>query len=703
MNFRKLVLSIAFIFLTLTMLSNGFQAQAVDKPDYFFSVHLVAPTSNPVRMQFSQLMEEEIAKIGIGTELDLVSWAALGPRCTDQEVGMYSQGGYDICFFGMSLGTAAGHPGDSMQGVYGSGAIPPQGFNVPYWSPVTGQGYNNYRAQESDDLISEINTNLDVPSALPDLYEWQTIWYDAMPNIIIYNQYEVHAISSDLFGYDPVGYPLGSIESQWFTSDKDTVVLAVSTGPRTFNSIQATDVYSQYSAGQPMDALVGNTPSTETVLPTGTVRNDWMTDNYGTTVGLALYPRMATSLGAFSEDGLQFNISVRDDIYWHDGVKFDAWDVAFSYQARLVPAIGASVYSNLLVPFGTDNKTAMSGNYSFVVEDKDSDGFFESISFQFVDTFAPWMTDYLGSLIYPEHILGDPANHGFDGSGDFQISQWLVQPTDWSTHSTSTGRTTDTGGYAGPIGTGSQVFKSYDGTTGIVTLEKFENLMWSGSAWVANATNDHYLVKDGGLTDMPQTATIITTSLDSAIADMKDGDINIIDPQFTMASVLEELQASAAIQPVLSPETGWQSLYMNPKFVQDGVYHFQKKGVNHAISHVVPRNDIINYLMNGLGVPGYTPVPITSWAAIPEADMLAYKKTLEATDGSTPEADATTAYDEYSLELAFDWLDTEEYDTTAWREYAASLEGGTGAPGFEFVAATLSMLGVALFALRRRR
>ena len=75
--------------------------------------------------------------------------------------------------------------------------------------------------------------------------------------------------------------------------------------------------------------------------------------------------------------------------------------------------------------------------------------------------------------------------------------------------------------------------------------------------------------------------------------------------------------------------------------------------------------DIINYLMNGLGLPGYTPVPIPSWAAIPEANMLAYKKTVAAADGSCPEADATTAYDEYSTDLAFDWLDSEGYDTTA--------------------------------------
>ena len=82
-----------------------------EQPEWFFEVNMIAPTSNPVRMQFSQLMEKEVQKIGIGSEMDLISWAALGPRATDQEVGPYAEGGYDICFIGMSLGTPAGHPG----------------------------------------------------------------------------------------------------------------------------------------------------------------------------------------------------------------------------------------------------------------------------------------------------------------------------------------------------------------------------------------------------------------------------------------------------------------------------------------------------------------------------------------------------------------------------------------------------------------
>lgn len=704
MRVKKFVMASAFLLLTLTMLSNGIEVKA-EQPEFFFSVNMIGPTSNPVRMQFCQLMEKEVQKIGIGAELDLISWAALGPRATDAEVGTYDEGGYDICFFGMSLGTAAGHPGDSMQGVYGSGAIPPAGFNVMYWSPDAASHHMTYRVDESDDLITDITTELDLEVAKGLLNDWQKLWYDAMPNIIIYNQYEVHAVSSTLYGYDPVGYPLDSITTQW---GEDSVVLAASTAGDTFNTMIATDVYDQYSAGPPTSGLFQLTPSKDTVLPEETDRATWMQDNFGTTDYLKTIPGVLTEMGTFSEDGLQYNVTMRDDVYFHDGVQADGWDVMFSQQARLTPDCGASVYSNWLVPFGYDDNGTGSeyGNYSCTVEDLDGDGFYGNISFNLITTFAPLLTDTLSGLtLFPEHILGDPTDHGFTG-GVFDISKWQVAPSDWAEHSYNTGRTSDPGGLPGPIGTGPMIFKEYNAGSTTITLEKFDGVMWDNDtgAWVANATNRYYEFKDGKWDDMPDTATVIVASMDSALADMKDGLINIMDPQFTMSNILSELQADAAITPVLTPETGWQSIYMNPKFVQDGVYHLDKKGVRHAISHVVPREDIITYLMNGLGLPGFTPVPITSWGAIQESEMLTYKKTVVGTDGViTPEENATTAYDEYDLDTAFTWLDTEGYDTTLWREWASGDQddGGT-TPGFEFLAISLSFIVVALIARKRR-
>jgi len=137
-------------------------SQTENGSDYFFSVNIMAPTSSPVRLNWVEVALTEFAKIGIGTELDLISWAALGPRATDQEVGDYKDGGYDLITFGMSMGNSLRHPGSSIQAVYSAEAIPPNGFNVMYWNDNPSKHYLTYRAQESDDLIQTILSNLNL-------------------------------------------------------------------------------------------------------------------------------------------------------------------------------------------------------------------------------------------------------------------------------------------------------------------------------------------------------------------------------------------------------------------------------------------------------------------------------------------------------------------------------------------------------------
>jgi ABC-type transport system substrate-binding protein len=632
-------------------------------------------------MQCAQLVEKELPKIGIGTELDLINQLVFESRVTDQEVGAYVEGGYDIAFLDMSMGSPVTHHGDYINRIFGAKSIPPYGYNFMYWSPETGKGYNNYRAQESDDLLKNINTNWNLTEVVENFIEWQKVWYDAMPMCVIYNQYEVHAVSTGMYGYDPQNFPLNSLETTWFTNyyhgTADTVICTASTGPSTMNTYLTTDRYSRYATDPVMDTLYGLTPSPELVLPAWINRTQWMMFNYGTDAHYAQYPRMAAAMGNFSSDGLTYDVSVRSDVQWHDGHIFDAWDVAFSFQAVLTPVLGISKYSSNVVSFGADTDNTgidplawTHGNYSFHVFDKNDDGHDEFIRFTLNETNAFIEFHYVGGYpVLPEHILGNQTNHGFNGTGHFDPNLWEVKPKDWATHSFNTGRTSDPGGLTGPIGTGSMVFKSFNITTSEVTLEKFENVLWDGDSWEANTSNDHYLVKDGKLTTIPKVAKIIVSTIDEGLSDMKVGKINVMDPQFTLSTIYEELESEDKIQVLTTNETGCQALYFNPKFTQDGVQHLNKKGVRHAISHMIPREEIVEYLLNGLGCPAYTPVPVTAQlggvpVGIPENDLIAYKNTLAATDSSRPLAKATTAHDKYSISLAFDWLESEGYDTS---------------------------------------
>jgi ABC-type transport system substrate-binding protein len=746
MKYKKTATCLVLFLFLVSMIS----ASTVAKPevDPLFSLSLIAPTSNPVRMQYSQLMQDEFPKIGIYAELDLISWDALGPRATDTVVGPYDEGGYDIVFFGMSLGVTA--PSVSMLVVYHSDALPPNGFNAMYWAPASvGTQYMNERAEENNKAIEDALEQTNITKARELLIEWQKIWYDVMPQTVIYNQYETHAISTGLYGYDPVGYPFTSIEDQWITTDytgesakNGTVILAASTGGADFNTHLATDVYDQYTAGPPTDALTGITPSKGVVLPEGTSWDTWMTANYGHTNSMVPYGRCA-NLGTWDSTFTNYTMVIKDDVYWHDGHELDAWDVSFTYRWLCTPDVGTADYSEAKTAFGTDNRTANYGNYSIIPKDLDGDGEYKTVTFILPKPYGPFERTMTGQTLLPEHILGDPDDHAYQewvddaayAASGWNISgftndpsMWDVAPKDQDDHSTNSANPADTGGYPGPIGLGPMVYYHLDTATGNVELRKFDNLMWDGSAWTTTPGISHW--NAANLVDMPDVCKVVVTSVDSGLAEMKAGTVNIMDPQFSMGTILRELQAHPAIQAVINVESGWQSIYFNPQFKASTSLGAEdrplnRKGLRHAVSHIIPRENIINYLLDGLGKPAYTPVPIVSFAFIPEDEMLAYKKTVTAADGSTPESGATTAFDEYNIPLALEWMATEGYDMTPWggRDGSAVTPTGTttptatatktktktktkteeppAAPGFELFMA-LAVFGVIL-AIRRKK
>ena len=105
----SLVLIIVCVFIFLPFQESISKLQ-LDRP-WILSINLIAPTASPVRKQYSQLIEEDFRENGIYAPLTLLSWDTLSHRATDQEVGLYNEGGYDVCFFGfyyMALTTGDG-------------------------------------------------------------------------------------------------------------------------------------------------------------------------------------------------------------------------------------------------------------------------------------------------------------------------------------------------------------------------------------------------------------------------------------------------------------------------------------------------------------------------------------------------------------------------------------------------------------------
>ncbi|MFX0125246.1 MAG: ABC transporter substrate-binding protein [Candidatus Hodarchaeota archaeon] len=677
-----------------------------DPPEPLFHVNMLIPAWDPRRLNFADLIAKELASIGISTDISVDStWDTWYWRGVGQEVGQWSEGGYDIFFAGKSvsngwkpLGTLLG---EDLYDSFGKDAIPPSGNSLSYWSPELGKKYYNYRAAESEALLQSFTSTWNRTEYKQNLKEWQKVWYDALPAIPIFDYYSgINLYCNGLYGFDFGFTPFQSMETVWtdssYPGDQDQVIMATDIPLAPFNTIidGYFDAFSYFSPV--MDALVGKTPTKGLILPTGTDRDSWMTTQFGIPENLELYPRIATSLGKMSPDGLKYNISVRDDVYWHDGHQVDAWDVAFSFQAYL--EVGYHDRATLRELFGEDSKTQHHGVYAFEVKDMESDGFFETILFSFENNQMTYLfeSDVLGLYLVPEHILGDPINHGFNANGDFDPSnKWFVPPNEWQYHSFNTGNSSDPGGLNGPIGCGSLVFEHYNPDNATTILKKFENLQWANTTgeWVSNTTNDHFLIKTGKLNNMPTTVKIVSTDLLSAIEAMKTGDVNIVDktmlynylfhrpvqrPVQDTYNLLKSLKADSSIQTISSVawSAGCQWMYLNPKFTTSSQLGsddrpFNKKGVRHAISHIVPRELIFEKLCGGYGALGgpMPSIPNIALGGVSDEEWITYKRTLKATDGSCPEAAATTALDSYDRQVALDWLETEGYNVSAWRSW----------------------------------
>ncbi|MEX0668434.1 MAG: peptide ABC transporter substrate-binding protein [Candidatus Saccharimonadales bacterium] len=112
-----------------------------------------------------------------------------------------------------------------------------------------------------------------------------------------------------------------------------------------------------------------------------------------------------------NEDGTIYTFNLREDIYWHDGVRLTAEDVAFTIDLIQNPDVGSPYYLDW-----RDIEVEVTGELS--------------IRFQLPNTFAPFLTQ-LSVGILPKHLLADTDperirissfNQQPIGSGPFELT-----------------------------------------------------------------------------------------------------------------------------------------------------------------------------------------------------------------------------------------------------------------------------------------
>jgi ABC-type transport system substrate-binding protein len=185
-----------------------------------------------------------------------------------------------------------------------------------------------------------------------------------------------------------------------------------------------------------------------------------------------------------------------------------------------------------------------------------------------------------------------------------------IAPADWSTSPFNTGQgsmTINGIAYTGPVGTGPYKWVSYDPVGQVVHLQRYDNY-WNASG-----------LENAGLFQIKDYYIQFISDATSALAALKSGTVDMLDAQYSLQSDVASVDPSWGRVLNLTG-TGRQEFGYNmespifgtgvdtPLGIQDPSQAAQAAAdIRIAFDYAIPRQTIINNLLNGYGQAGVTP------------------------------------------------------------------------------------------------
>ncbi|MHA1213240.1 MAG: ABC transporter substrate-binding protein, partial [Candidatus Heimdallarchaeota archaeon] len=267
-------------------------------------------------------------------------------------------------------------------------------------------------------------------------------------------------------------------------------------------------------------------------------------------------PRLAASYD--STDGLTYVIEIDADATWADGTDLTTADVEFSYDLQVDPDFGNPALSYWQKYYdGTSISITDAKNMEIT--------FLEEYVFQ---------DGNLALDLVPEHIWGAILPEDME-----------AQAITWATSDPNQ-----------LMGAGPYYLEEYDGTNGVIHLTRndyFDD--WSDvTPFFADIYFEFYSNKEG------------------ALSDLASGAIDMVDSQFSVQ--LDEVPTGTTNTLIEDP--GTQEIAFNCEHPYLGTGELAPiagwesgKNIRKAISSMIPREIIVEEILNGLGEPGSTGCP----------------------------------------------------------------------------------------------
>lgn len=521
---------------------------------------LISPTSNTLRRAWAAIVQNNLNSLGINASLVYLPFSpdiyarALSPN-TSVIGKSYDQGGFDTLFVGYPMGIDP-----DPYSLYHSSQFAPAGQNYYLWNNT-----------QNDNLTMLIKTTVDTSTRINYDRQWQILAYDELPSIPILYTQEIVPFDSKIvnggavFGaYHFPAWP--SIEHLTTLPDSSIVFAQPAQTPGEGIVPELTSSYYDL-------ALSGE------IFSSLALRND--------TQFKTMLPELAAGTPSapgwsVSPDGKTWDVNLRPGVTWHDGQTLTSDDVKFTFDLLQNDTFGAQTETFVKGIVGGKNNVTITGPLS--------------VRFTLPAPYAYFVQNILTTAILPKHIL--QPTFGTDYS---RIWISLFNHPDRGTAGTPL-----------PVGTGPYKWAGYDAATSTSHLVRNDNY-FSFSDWgkAALMAKGQFTVKDYYVRAI--------FGIDPAITALSTGAVDILDSQYHLETQPSFLATWSPAQLATYDGFTVQELGVNMRHPVLGTgidtplgrqdpskAGLAAKYVRQAISHAIPRQEIINTLLNGYGTPAIT-------------------------------------------------------------------------------------------------
>ncbi len=576
---KKTVLSIAIVALFLSTFAPLASVTAQSEP--LFHVTIIAPgNANLIRRQWAQVFASNLQQLGIDAKVVYLGWDPVYERVltpAPERVGLtWDQGGWDV----LAIGWTPGLLPEPRQLYYGgAGFFAPDGQNYPLWDNP-----------ESNAQLDTFITATDPATQEAALKAWQQIFYNDMPASQIMYQSAPAVVNPHISNWYN---PAGGEGWLYFNAQPYPELLKRDDGVTRI-------VYC--TTGEITDLCPPLSNSWYDTVINAVVHNGLAQAWPSLGAGEAAVPALLESWTP-SADGFTWTFKCRQGVTWHDGAEFTADDVLFSLWALMNSEVASqfvgyykSVYGDKCTFTYTDGTSVTLGDGTKVGSITATDKYTVEAKLPVLaggkpfGYFDPYLLGFANNII-PKHIYENLA-----------AADWKTSPFNTGQGSVTIGGKT----YTGPVGTGPYMWDSYDPVAQVVHLKKNTNY-WNKTG-----------LESMGLFGITDYYIQFVADKTSALASLKNGEVDILDANYQMQLDIPSIDPSWG-RVLLQDGTGRQEFGYNMRHPVFGTGTDTPLGrsdptraaeaarqVRIAFDYAIPRQLIIDNLLDGFGQPGAT-------------------------------------------------------------------------------------------------